>query len=211
VHDSHHGTYDRWMAIRGGDGARSQSFESTLSAAQVGAKWASTALWEQYAPAVAGFLRARGSFEPDDLTSEVFLALFEALPTFEGNEPALRSFIFSIAYRRLVDELRQRARRGASVEFSQEVDDRLGPSAETEAVARLDDAAARALLDDLPTDQRDVLVLRIVADLTIEQIAAVLDKRPGAVKALQRRALERLKKKLGTTRTLSEPPADSSK
>jgi len=48
----------------------------------------------------------------------------------------------------------------------------------------------------LPEDQRNVMVLRIVADLTVEQVAQVLGKRPGAVKALQRRALDSLRRKL---------------
>jgi len=53
------------------------------------------------------------------------------------------------------------------------------------------------------------MVLRIVADLTVEQVAAVLGKREGAVKALQRRALERLRKKLDPTRTPEAPSNDS--
>jgi len=55
------------------------------------------------------------------------------------------------------------------------------------------------------------MVLRIVADLTVEQIAEVLGKRPGAVKALQRRALERLRKKFDATRTPDGPANDSEK
>jgi RNA polymerase sigma-70 factor (ECF subfamily) len=51
-----------------------------------------------------------------------------------------------------------------------------------------------ALLAELPTDQRAVLLLRILGDLTIEQIANALGKRVGAVKALQRRALKRIEK-----------------
>lgn len=50
----------------------------------------------------------------------------------------------------------------------------------------------------LTSDQRDVLALRIFADLTVEQVAAVVDKPVGAVKALQRRGLEALRKRLDT-------------
>jgi RNA polymerase sigma factor (sigma-70 family) len=52
------------------------------------------------------------------------------------------------------------------------------------------------LLGRLAPDQRDVLVLRILADLTVEQAAATLGKTPGAVKALQRRGLATLKKEI---------------
>lgn len=179
----------------------SDHFAAVLAAAQVGAGWGSTTLWVEYSPAVAAFLRARGAREPEDLTSEVFIAAFNRLPQFIGGEPQFRSFLFSIAYRRLVDEFRSRARRGENVPWSAETDFRSTPSAEDVAIGRVGDESALSLLDSLPADQRDVMVLRIVADLTVEQIADVLGKRPGAVKALQRRALERLRKKIDATRT----------
>jgi RNA polymerase sigma factor (sigma-70 family) len=188
-----------------------QNFESMLQAAQAGAAWACTTIWVEYAPAVAAFLNARGSREPDDLTSEVFIAVFDRLPGFVGGEPEFRSFVFSIAYRRLVDELRMRSRRGEPVEWSAETDPRSTASAENDALSRLGEVAALRLLETLPEDQRNVMVLRIVADLTVEQTAVVLDKRPGAVKALQRRALESMRKRISRTRTLSGPPSDSEK
>lgn len=187
-----------------------ETFTSVLLAAQTGAAWACTHIWVEHAPAVAAFLTARGSREPEDLTSEVFLTVFERLRDFSGDAAAFRSFVFSVAYRRLVDELRMRSRRGETAEWSPESDPRRASSAEDEATARIGDARALALLDQLPPDQRDVMVLRIIADLTVEQIAEVLHKRAGAVKALQRRALENLRKKVAPTRTLSDPAGDSS-
>lgn len=192
-----------------GGAASEHNFASVLAAAQQGAGWASTTLWVEYAPAVAAFVRARGSAEPDDLTSDVFLAVFDTLPSFTGGEPEFRSYVFSIAYRRLVDELRRRSRRGIHSEWIAEHDQRITPSAETEALDRLGDSAALKLLDGLPAEQRTVMVLRIVGDLTIEQIAEVVGKRPGAVKALQRRALESLRKKISPTRTPTGPSNDS--
>ena len=176
-------------------------FETVLLAAQAGARWASTDLWNEYAPAVAAFLRARGSREADDLTSEVFLAVFDRLGTFSGGEAEFRAFVFTIAFRRLTDELRRRSRRGEHEEWQQELDDRRAPSAEHEALSRIADDSTRALLEGLSPDQRDVMVLRILGDLTIEQVAAVLGKRTGAVKALQRRALETLRRKVPPGRT----------
>ncbi len=184
-------------------------FAEVLAAAQAGERWACTELWVEHAPAVAAFVTARGSREPDDLTSEVFLAVFDRLADFRGDAAAFRSFVFSIAYRRLVDELRARSRRGEAEEWTPETDPRRASSAEDEASARLGDRAALALLDDLPPDQRDVMVLRVVADLTVEQVAEIVGKRSGAVKALQRRALERLRKKVHPTRTPASPASDS--
>ena len=187
-----------------------ETFASVLLAAQAGASWASTQIWVEHAPAVAAFLRVRGSREPEDLTSEVFLTVFDRLRDFSGDGAAFRSFVFSVAYRRLVDELRRRSRRGETAEWTPESDPRRSSSAEDEATARIGDERALALLDQLPPDQRDVMVLRIVADLTVEQVAEVLHKRAGAVKALQRRALENLRKKIAPNRTPMSPAGDSS-
>jgi RNA polymerase sigma factor (sigma-70 family) len=133
------------------------------------------------------------------------------LPSFVGDERAFKAFVFTVAHRRLVDELRTRSRRGLHVEWTSEKDPRQSSSAEHDALRSLGDTDARTLLDGLSDDQREVLVLRIFADLTIEQIAEVLGKRPGAVKALQRRGLEALRKKLEFRRTPVAVPNDGPK
>jgi RNA polymerase sigma-70 factor (ECF subfamily) len=175
---------------------RVASFDDVLAAAQAGEAWAFRDLWENLSPAVAGYLRSKGATDPDDLTSEVFLAAFTQLPAFTGDEAALRAYVFTIARRRLVDDLRRRSRRGPQVEWTEETDARRTGSAEDLALDRLGSARTRELLDALSPDQRDVLVLRIFGDLTVEQVAEALGKRPGAVKALQRRGLEALRKKV---------------
>ena len=187
------------MGITSGESrAAGVPFETVLAAAQAGTPWACTTLWREYSPTVVGFARGRGAREPEDLASDVFLTVFDQLGSFDGSESEFRSFIFSIAYRRLVDELRQRSRRGESVEWTPEHDVRSTPSAEEAANEHISDDSVLTILDALPKDQRDVMVLRIVSDLTVEQIAEVLHKKPGAVKALQRRALASLRKKVST-------------
>lgn len=176
-------------------------FEEVLVAAQAAAPWACTEIWTRWSPRVAGYLRSRGSADPEDLTSEVFSTVFSKLPAFVGDERDFKAFVFTIAHRRLVDETRMRTRRGLHIQWTGEEDPRQSDSAEHDALRSLGDTDARTLLNGLSGDQRDVLVLRIFADLTIEQIADLLGKRPGAVKALQRRGLEALRRKLGLGRT----------
>ncbi len=67
---------------------------------------------------------------------------------------------------------------------------------EVDAMDLLSDHQLRALLDELSPDQRDVVLLRIVADLSIEDVATALGKRRGAVKSLQHRALATLRRHL---------------
>jgi RNA polymerase sigma-70 factor (ECF subfamily) len=149
---------------------------------------------------VAGYARSRGSSEPEDLTSEVFLAVFTQLSGFVGEEAGFRAFVFTIAHRRLVDELRSRSRRPWNVAWSEQTDLRRSVDAEEQALEALGSVEARTLLDGLAPNQRDVLVLRIFGDLTVQQIAGIVGKRPGAVKALQRRGLESLRRKVSQGR-----------
>lgn len=163
--------------------------EDALPAAQAGQAWAARVLYEQLAPRVTGYLRARGAAEPDDLTSEVFLTVFGRLGTVTGGAAGLRAFVFSVAHARLVDDLRRRSRRGTAAEYAAENDPRTSPSAEDEGLAALQAGRVREVLESLAPDQRDVLVLRVLGDLTLEQVAETLGKSTGAVKQLQRRGL----------------------
>jgi RNA polymerase sigma-70 factor (ECF subfamily) len=171
-----------------------QSFENVLFAARAGAEWAWARIYEELAPPVAGYLRGHGAAEPEDLVGDVFLQVVRGLDGFSGSEPAFRAWVFTIAHRRLVDDLRRRSRRPVAPAdpATLELAAGAGGDVEDDAFTGLDAARVREAIGALPPDQRSVLLLRIVGDLTIEQIAEALGKRPGAVKALQRRALRRL-------------------
>jgi DNA-directed RNA polymerase specialized sigma24 family protein len=155
-------------------------FDDVLAAAQAGAAWAFEALYRDLAPAVTGYLRLHGAVEPDDLASETFLGVFTGLPGFSGNEGALRAWVFTIAHRRLVDDWRRRSRR-PQVRDDPEV---------------LGAADVQRMCGGLPADQRAVLLLRILADLTVQQVAQVLGRSEASVKALQRRGLRALRDRL---------------
>ena len=167
-------------------------FDDVLVAARSGAAWAFEELYRELAPVVTGYLRLHGAAEPDDLASETFIGVFTGIGGFTGDEAALRAWVFTIAHRRLVDELRRRDRRPETLVDA--VRPQIGGDVEEDAHASLEDAQVRAAIAELPEDQRAGLLLRIVGDLTIDQIAEALGKRPGAVKALQRRALRRMER-----------------
>jgi len=169
-------------------------FDDVLAAAQAGAGWAAERIWASLAPTVAGYLRSQGAAEPDDLTSEVFLSVFRSLGLFSGGEEQFRSWVFTIAHRRLVDARRAAVRRPQPAWGMEPADSRPGPSAEHDALQRMSAERVRDLCDRLVPDQRDVLLLRLVGGLTVQDVAAALGKTEGAVKALQRRALIALRK-----------------
>jgi RNA polymerase sigma-70 factor (ECF subfamily) len=147
---------------------------------------------------VHGYLRASGAIESEDLLSDVFLAVTRSLARFEGDDDALRRWVFTIAHNRLVDERRRIARRRkvAAAELGQP------PRPPDEPF----DAELEVALGQLTPDQRDVVVLRFVADLPLETVASMMGRQVGAVKALQHRALARLQSHLRARATYAPRP-----
>ena len=171
-------------------------FDAVLCGARAGEAAAFQTLYDDLARPVAAYLRGRGVVDVEDVTSEVFLAVFTGLARFKGGQADFRSWVFTIAHRRLVDEWRKSGRAPQLVPWEPESDGRTSCSAEDGALATLGEARVRALLAELSDEQREVMLLRILGDLTIEQIADALGKRIGAVKALQRRGLVALRRSL---------------
>ncbi len=169
-------------------------FRSVLRAARCGNTDATATLYRSVAPSVLGYLRGHGASEPEDLASEVFVGVVRGLPGFRGDETDFRSWVFTIAHRRLVDERRRRARRGEHLVEPAALDDSPPetPGHEDAVVDRLAAAPALRALALLTPDQRSVVLLRLLADLPVAQVARILGKQEGAVKTLQRRALAAL-------------------
>src|SRR3712207_311851 len=114
------------------------AFPDVLAAARAGSAWAFEVLYRDLAPAVTGYLRMHGALEPDDLASETFLAVFRGLTGFEGDEQGLRSWVFTIAHRRLVDDWRRRGRRPQPADGGDELlPDVVGGDVEDDVLARL--------------------------------------------------------------------------
>ncbi|MPZ25048.1 MAG: sigma-70 family RNA polymerase sigma factor [Micromonosporaceae bacterium] len=173
--------------------ALGEAFTETLHAARGGAAWAFERLYADLAPVVAGYLRVQRAIEPEDLTSEVFLGVFRGLGSFDGTEVQFRSWVFTIAHRRLQDERRRLARRPPSAEVDPELW-LLGGDTEREALDALGEQWVWRLVAKLSADQQTVLLLRVVADLTADEVARVTGKTEGAVRALQRRGLDSLRR-----------------
>jgi RNA polymerase sigma-70 factor (ECF subfamily) len=131
----------------------------------------------------------------DSVTNEVMAQVHRNLHRFTGDAPAFRSWAFTIAHHRMVDERRAASRRPniADAEIQEAV---FIGNTEEDALAALGDDRLRRLLEGLSEDQREVLILRIVADLSLEDVATALGKRRGAIKSLQHRALATLRRQL---------------
>ena len=150
-------------------------------------------------PAVLGYLRSAGADDSEDVLSEVFVRVARGLGRFRGDDHDLRRWVFTIAHNCLMDEHRRRSRHRLVIQT-------LG-SVEPTAPAPHEpfDPTLHAALLQLTPDQREVVTLRFVADLAIEEVARITGRPTGAVKSLQHRALRVLASALTTESQLNEP------
>lgn len=167
--------------------------DELVGAACAGDRAALRAVYEALAPKVLGYLRSYGVSDPEATTSDVFLAVLPKLADLHGGAAGLRTLVFSVAHARMVDDRRTQARRPPTVDYRPSEDARPVPSAEEQAMQALSADWVRTVLEPLPTDQREVLRLRVIADLSLAQVAEIMGRSEGAVKQLQRRALVSLR------------------
>jgi len=171
-----------------------EGFEQVLAAARRGDEAAWTRLYLDLAPVLTGYLIGQGCSAAEDVTSETLLQVVRDLHRFTGDESRFRSWVFTIAHHRMIDQVRRdRARPADATE--EEALDRAAPphSFEEATLANLGPQELEHLLCATTPDQRDVLLLRYVADLTLHEVAEVLDKEYNATKALHRRGLDALR------------------
>lgn len=146
------------------------------------------AVYRSLAPVVLGYLRSQGASDPEDLTGEVFVDVTRGLDRFVGDDAALRRWVFTIAHRRLVDDRRRRKVRRDHA-GDEPAERRVLDAAESSEAL---DPQLLAALAQLTPLQREVVVLRFVADLPVGDVARIVRRPRSAVKSLQARALARL-------------------
>jgi RNA polymerase sigma-70 factor (ECF subfamily) len=169
-------------------------FDTALRAARDGHGRGFTTLYEMHEPRMASFVRSRGVSDPDEVVNDVFLAAFSRVREFTGGPADFRAWIFRIARNKVADWYRARERDQRRVEAA-------GATRVDKSAADVADGVAGTVLADellalLTEDQREVLLLRVVAGLSGPETARVTDRPLTAVKALQRRALETLRREI---------------
>jgi len=176
---------------------RGADFDEVLAAAQTGDEQAVAHIYRLMQPRLTGYLRAREARAADDIEGEVWLAVARGLARFTGGEEAFRAWVFSIAQRRLADYRRTAARR-ATVPVPTEELDRAGDhSPEALVLENLSSEAATAwVTQTLSPEAAEVVLLRVIAGLDVDQVAELLGKRPGTIRVIQHRALRRLQAEL---------------
>lgn len=168
-----------------------------LRAAQDGDEVAMARLFRALNPPLLRYLRHRAPDGADDLASECWMAVAKAIAGFEGDADDLRAWLFGVARRQVANYWR-RAHRGLRVVRTGEVPEvpEVTDVGDVVIEALSAQEAVGALLQGLSPDQAEVLLLRVVAGLSVEQVAALLDRRPGTIRVAQHRALRRLARQL---------------
>ena len=180
-------------------------FQQVLDGAGRGDEAAFASLWRGFNPALVRFLTTQA--DPDDaaeVASTVWLEVVRGLDRFSGDQAGFRAWLFTMARSRLIDLRRSRRRRPQRSSGHDDADLRPGTAPDpAEVVAgTFSTDAAVALIGSLPPDQAEVLLLRVVADLDVATVAAMIGKRPGTVRVLAHRGLRRLAVQLGVDETL---------
>jgi RNA polymerase sigma-70 factor, ECF subfamily len=149
-------------------------------------------------PMVHRYCRARLGRLPasehaaDDVAQEVCIAVLSALPRYEDQGRPFEAFVFGIAAHKVADVQRLAMRLAVPTEsVPDEPDQQLGP--EDQVLQWSEAARARQLLDLLPPNQRELLILRVAVGLSAEETGSALGMSPGAVRVAQHRALARLR------------------
>jgi RNA polymerase sigma-70 factor (ECF subfamily) len=172
--------------------------QAALERARAGDTDAIGALYRAYAGQLLSYLstQVRRRHDAEDLLGEVFVQAMRDLAKFEGDLAAFRGWLYRIASNRAIDLGRRTARRPEEPLEAVDEQPAEGNTAD-EAVGREERDRLWAAVQALPPAQRDVVGLRLAGGLTSAEIAEILDKPVGAVKALQHRALVNLTKALG--------------
>jgi len=170
------------------------SFESVLEAAKLGSHWAWVAIYREIAGPVTGFLRARGVNDPEDAAGDVFFEISRSIGEFTGDEDSFHTRVFVMAHQRMVRD--RHSERPPRSRLADRVLDRVRRDSGTPDFGMGDDVGEelRRAFETLSQDQRDILALRVVGALSVEQTAEVLNRGIDTVRSLQRKALAKVRR-----------------
>ena len=166
--------------------------------AKAGDHGAFTMIYERYSGPIYRYIYYRiGEAElAEDLQAEVFLRMIEGMERYEDRGWPISAWLYRIAHDRTIDTLRRRRNR-QHVPLEAWTGTCDGPDSTIEV--RLDHEDLKRMLGDLTDDQRQVIHLRFMADMSVQEVAKQLGRTEGSVKALQHRGIQSLARRLSAT------------
>jgi RNA polymerase sigma-70 factor (ECF subfamily) len=161
------------------------SEENIVRQAIEGNQWAFTRLYDEHFDKVYRYIyfRVNSRAEAEDLTQEVFLKAMQSISSYKWRDVPFASWLFRIAHNQVVDHVRKQSKhKRAPLEEAAAVSVE-DPVAITEQ--RLESEELREAVKKLPAAQQEVISLRFMSGLHINEVAKILKKSEGTVKALQ--------------------------
>ncbi|MFD3519525.1 RNA polymerase sigma factor [Streptomyces sp. NPDC058653] len=172
---------------------------AAVLAAQDGDETAFRTVYRAVHPRLLAYIRTLvGEPDAEDVASEAWLQIARDLERFSGDADRFRGWTARIARNRALDHIRMRGRRPAAGSDETELAGKPADSdTADEAMEALSTGTTMALIAQLPQDQAEAVVLRVVVGLDAKSAARTLGKRPGAVRTAAHRGLKRLAEMLG--------------
>jgi RNA polymerase sigma-70 factor (ECF subfamily) len=175
-----------------------QSEESLVRRAQKRDQEAFAQLYEEHFDKIYRYLALRigNETEAEDMTQQVFLNALQSISSFRWKGIPFSAWLFRIAHNQAVDYLRKKKRTAVPLDESLASN---GDSPQRIAEYKLDIEQLLLATNQLTEAQREVVSLRFASGLSIAQVAKVMGRSQGAVKALQHSAIVALRRALSVT------------
>lgn len=182
-----------YSSIKGKSTSEPQVQSDVFDLAQTGNSEALGKIYDAYFDRIYNFIYYRTSHQQiaEDLTEEVFIKVFRALPSLKGGLPKLNGWIFQIARNTVIDHYRKN---NPVVGIEEAENTVVYETSIVDAVqAQTDQRTIVHALAQLPPEQQEVIKLKFLEEFEISEIAVMLGKSEGNIRIIQYRALTKLR------------------
>ena len=186
-------------------GVQPRTFDELIGAARSGDRDAVASLWRAEHPRLVRVLRGLVGDAGEDVASQTWLEVMGVLPRFQGDERGFRALVFTIARRRVADHRRSLRRKPAVPMAPGD----LATATPLHLTTGLDvasgvegDEAVALIQELLPSHQAEIVLLRVVGGLSVDDVAGIVGRSSGAVRVQQHRALKRLADRMSALRPI---------
>jgi RNA polymerase sigma-70 factor (ECF subfamily) len=182
------------LKILAGRSCQVQNEESLVQRAKEHDQEAFAQLYEEHFDKIYRYLvlRIGDKMEAEDMTQQVFLKALQSISSFKWKGVSFSAWLYRIAHNQAVDFLRRKTRRTTVPLAESLAASDVDPQLDVER--KLDIEQLISATRQLTKAQREVIALRFTSDLSVAEVAEVMGKSEGAVKALQHSAVVALRK-----------------
>lgn len=154
-------------------------------------------LYDHYQPMIYRFVvvKVTRREEAEDIVHQVFLSAWQNIKSYRHRGHPFSSWLYQIARNQVIDFYRSR-RNETSIDAVDQEYFAAPASAELAVPAKIEMEAVRRAMEQLKPDYEDIIILRFIEELSLKESASILGKTEGAVKLMQHRAMNELKKLL---------------